>query len=424
MAKSELPKQLNVCLVARKFPILSRSMDHGFLWPIAKGLSQLGHRVTVLASQNPQGKKEVIQDSIRAYYLKEGVSSAINFKDLLEKKFLELHKESPFHIVHSLDASAAILAKQKKQLKVALTFDVEATQIAQVLAIVGMAQETMGSLLGTAAAVTYKFLRTYLTRDRTLLNCADGMVVTTPQQRIVLERYYLYPDSRIYTVPYGVEMKNLEVKPKADDLMKELGLPENAQIILTITDMTEIEEVKNLLYAFQKVTIKKPSTRLIIIGNGPLKKEIEYEMLNLALGSRVIFAGPVKTEDLSDYIGICDVYVNLSARTSGFEPTMLEAMVQKKVIIGSEVSPIANIVEDGRDGFLIRPADTQSLCTLLIDIFEFPLLSREIGESARKKVTNLFDTEKMVKQTVSAYYRILERTHWYSGHRPADLPAF
>lgn len=393
------------------------------MWPIAKGLAQLGHKVTILSSQNPQGKKEIIEGNVRALYLKEGIgSSTASFSDLVQAKFIELHRNEPFHILHSLDTSAVRLEKLKKQLRFALAFDVEATQIAQVLAIVGMAQENITSILNTGTAVLYKFLRTYLAADRALLSSADGMFVTTPQQRIVLERYYLYPDSRIYTVPYGVEMKNLELKAKSETLMKEVGLPEGTQVVLTITDMTELEEIKHLLVAFQKVTIKKPSTRLIIIGNGPLKKEIEYEMLTLALGSRVIFAGAVPADVISEYIGLCDVYVNLSARTSGFEPTMLEAMAQKKVIVGSEVSPIANIVEDGRDGFLIRPADTLALCTLLIDIFEFPLLSREIGESARKKVLNLFDTEKMVSETISAYFSILERTGWYSIPQTIDLP--
>ncbi|MDZ4661112.1 MAG: glycosyltransferase family 4 protein [Pseudomonadota bacterium] len=425
MAKTPLPKKLNICFVAKKFPILSRVADHGFLWPIAKGLTQLGHKVTILSSQNPQGKKEFIEGNIRALYLKEATfSSSASFSDLVHAKFVELHSKEPFHILHSLDTSAASLEKLKKQLKFALAFDVEATQIAQVLAIIGMAQENFASIINTGTAVSYKFLRTYLGSDRVLLNSADGMFVTTPQQRIVLERYYLYPDTRIYTVPYGVEMKNLELKAKSEGLMKEVGLPEGTQVVLTITDMTELEEIRHLLVAFQKVTIKKPSTRLIIIGNGPLKKEIEYEMLTLALGSRVIFAGAVSADVISDYISLCDVYVNLSARTSGFEPTMLEAMAQKKVIVGSEVSPIANIVEDGRDGFLIRPADTLALCTLLIDIFEFPLLSREIGESARKKVVNLFDTEKMVNETTGAYFSILERTGWYSKSQTKDLPLF
>jgi glycosyltransferase involved in cell wall biosynthesis len=168
------------------------------------------------------------------------------------------------------------------------------------------------------------------------------------------------------------------------------------------------------LQAFQKVTIKKPNTRLIIVGNGPLRKEIEFEMLQFALGNRVIFTGAVKNTELTDYISLGDVLVDLSSRTSGFEPSMLEAMAQEKVIIGSEVSPIATVVEDGRDGFLIRPADINSLASLILDIFAENIMVTEIGSSARRKVVNLFDTEKMVDQTLNGYFKILQRSGYYS----------
>lgn len=412
MGREELPKQLNICITAKNFPITTRSSHHGFLWPIARGLAQKGHQVTILSSTNILGKREINQDGVQAYYLCEEDSSQ-NFEERLPAQFRQLHQKKPFNIIHSLDSSGYALAQFKKNFHVAMAYDVEATQMGQVFSILGMAQETLGSLLTTGFALSYKFLTTYFGTDRSLLRTADGIFVTSPQQRLSLERYYLYPDSRVYTVPYGIEVKNLQPRSKPEQLFKSLNLPANAQIIVTLTDMTELGEIKNLLHAFQKVTIKKPNTRLIIIGTGPLKAEIEYEMLNLALGSRVIFTGAIHADDISDFISLCDVYVDLSGRSSGFEPTMLEAMAQKKVIIGSEVSPISNIVEDGRDGFLIRPADTQALCTLLIDIFEFPLLSSEIGESARKKVTDLFDTNKMVTETTHAYQSIILRTGWY-----------
>ncbi len=414
MARAPLPEKLNICITSRNFPIASRPDHHGYLWPIVRGLANRGHHVTILSSTNPLGKAEIIDSGVHAYYLNEGVvTSPAPFGELLKSRFLENHRKEPFHILHSLDSSAILLGKTKKENHLAIAYDVEATQMGQVFSILGMAQESLSSLVTTGVALAYKFISTFLGSDRALLKTADGVFVTSPQQRISLERYYLYPDSRVYTVPYGIEVRNFEPRTKPEGLLKELGLPSNAQIIVTLTDMTELEEVKNLLLAFQKVAIKKPNTRLIIIGQGPLKHQIEYEMLSLALGSRVVFAGPVHTDQLSDYVSLCDVYIDLSARSSGFEPTMLEAMAQKKVIIGSEVNPIANIVDDGRDGFLVRPADTQSISTLLIDIFEFPLLSSEIGESARKKVVDLFDTKKMVDETISAYKSILKRTGWY-----------
>lgn len=412
--KPLLPTKLNICLVTKKFPIFGRAAEYSFLWPIAKGLASREHEVTVIADESPTRSAEVTNDGVRAIYISENSQlSRYNFKKAARIKFADLHREKPFHIVHSLDSSGAEIAQFKKQYKVASTIDVKATQMAQLFAIQGMSQENLGSLLRTDFSITYKFLRTYFGGDRKLLKSADGVFVTSPHQRIVLERYYMYPDSRIYTVPYGIEIGDLTPKEKSEALRDELKLPKDGNAVVTITDMSELEEIKNLLLAFEKVAIKKNDSRLIIVGNGPKRKEIEYEVYMLALGSKVIFTGAVNNQDLADYIGLADVFVNLSTRTTGFEASMLEAMAQKKVVIGSEVSAMANIIEDGIDGFLIRPADVHWLSQLLIHIFTGQIMTVEIGDRARRKIINLFDTTKMVDETINAYFKILKRTKMY-----------
>jgi glycosyltransferase involved in cell wall biosynthesis len=165
-----------------------------------------------------------------------------------------------------------------------------------------------------------------------------------------------------------------------------------------------------MLKAFERVAVKKPNAYLLIVGNGPGWKQIEFEMLSLALGSKVVMTGALKAEEVADCISVADVFVNMSSRSTGFEPAMLEAMAQKKIIIGSEMSSISNIVEDGRDGFLLRPADTDSLANLLIEIFSGGLPISDIGERAHEKVTNLFDSRKMVHSIEEAYQKILLNT--------------
>lgn len=420
--KSPLPQKLNICLTAKRFPLLGRAVDHGFLWPIAKTLAQKGHNVTVLSWKNPQGKYFIHKDKITAYFLgEETLSREHQFEDLVLDKFKKLHSETPFHIVHSLDRSGIRIAQNKKSLHVAVAFDVDATQMSKLYAISGRAQETTTSLLKTALSVVYKFLTTYYGGDRAIIRKADGIFVTSPQQRLILERYYLYPWLKTYVVPYGIEIGDLSAREHPIELKEKLNFPSNAHVAMTITDMTEFEEIKHLLRAFEKVTIKKTSARLLIVGNGPLKKQIEYEILQLALGNRAYILDQVPQIELADYISLADVFINLSSRTTGFEPSLLEAMAQKKVIIGSEVSPISTIVEDGVDGFLLRPADRQSLTKLLLKLFTGQILSDNIGERARKKVLNLFDVDKMTNETLKAYFQTLLSTPYYKPQtRPVN----
>jgi 1,2-diacylglycerol 3-alpha-glucosyltransferase len=408
---SDQNRQLNICLCAYKFPILGRATDHGFLWPIAKGLAARGHKVTVIAAKSPLGRSEIFRDGVKVFYLHEGFpnDSHLRFEDAVLKKFKQLRQDERFDLVHSIDRSGFRLGRNKKKLQIAMAYDVEATQMSQLYSILSMAQETVKSSLLTGLALSYKFLTTYFGGDRDLLRTADGVFVTSPQQRITLERYYLYPDHHIYMVPYGVEITDLSPKSEVPELRKKWKLPEHAHIVLTITDMTEPHETEILLEAFERVAVKKPNSYMVIIGQGPELKRIEYKMLMLALGSRVIMTGPLPTDEISEWISACEVYVNLNSRATGFETAMIEAMAQKKIIIGSEMSPIANVIEDGQEGFLIRPADKESLSQLLIEIFSGSLPSLDIGDRAREKVINIFDTKKMVHSIEEAYRSILRR---------------
>lgn len=415
LRKTPLPDFLNICLTSQRFPILSRATDHGFLWPIARGLAREGHKVTVLAASSPLRKAEVIRDGVRVLFLQEESknTSFHNFQLAVRQKFNQLHKENPFHIIHSIDKSAYRIALKKKNLNVAIAYDVEATQMSQLFAILAMKQDTLSSMLTTGLATAYKFLTTYYGGDQRLLKTADGIFVTNPQQRIILERYYLYPDFHTYTVPYGIELGDLTPKEKSLELRKKLGIPENAHVAVTISDMTEVQEILPILRAFEKVALKKPNSYLLVVGNGPKFKEIEFQVLNLALGSRVIMTGAIPQAEIEDYIVLGDAFVNMGSRTTGFEPSTLEAMAQKKVVLGSEVSPIANIIEDGLDGFLLRPADVDSMSNLLVEVFSGTMAADEIGERARQKVVDLFDTPKMVQATLDAYRKILLNTGMY-----------
>lgn len=410
-----MPHLLRICLVAAQFPILGRAADHGFLWPVAKGLARQGHDVTILSWKNPQRRREIEQDGVKGFFLGEGnAKTKEDFPLLVDQHFAKLHAENPFHIVHSIDSTGLEIGKRKKNYKVAMAYDVEATRMSEIFQILGFSQETLRSLFSIALLVSYRFLKTYFGGDRKLLSTADSIFVTSPQQRLTLERYYLYPETKVYTVPYGIEIGDLSPREKSDEFRKRLGIPGNAKVILTKNNMTELEEFQNLIKAFERLAIKKPTSRLIIIGDGSLRKQFEFEMLNLALGSKVIFAGEIPNTEINDYIALADIFVNLSSRTSGFEPMMLEAMAQKKVIVGSEVSPIATIVEPGQDGFLLRPADTTSLTELFLRVFDGTLSTEQIGEAARNKVLNLFDTQKMVSVTVAAYKRALHNTGLYT----------
>jgi 1,2-diacylglycerol 3-alpha-glucosyltransferase len=395
---------MNICLISQRFPTA------GFLWAVAQGLTHRGHHVTVLTQKSISTALSWNMENVSVFGLGDSRAFGTEFSQLALQKFEELHAQKAFDLVHSIDSSGLLIGRLRKQAKVAVVYDVNATGLGKLFSILGTAQESTASLVKTTFSVVFAFLKSFYRHDRKLLKSADAIFVHSPQQRMALERYFLYPDSRIFTVPFGLRVEDLSPRQKSGELMKKIGMPPNAQTVVTISDMQDLSEMRYLLRAFEKVAVKKPAARLVIIGNGPLRKEIEFEMLMLALGSRVHFVGELNATALSEHIALADVFVNLSARSSDVDQSLLEAMAQGKVIIGSEVSPLGTVVDDGVDGFLIRPADTTTLAELLLQTFNHQIKAAEVGEKARQKVLNLFDSKKMIDLTIEAYTKSLKRS--------------
>ena len=402
---------MRICLIGHKIQIQSRVGDTGLLWPLARGLTERGHDVTIISTTSPIRKAEVYRDGIRAFYLYDGSPQykMLRFPDAAHKKFAQLHQEKPFDLVHSLDESASKIGRHKKNFQVAVAYDVEAIRMAELFSTLIENDGSLNSQIRTFSKLIFKFLKNYFLHDRSLLETADGVFTTTPQQRMLLERYYLYPDYHTYTVPYGINLGDLTPKNESGSFKLKLQIPDDAQLILAISNFSNSFELRPLLKAFEKIVLKNSNTYLIIIGHGPRWKDVEYQMLKLVLGSRVLMPGQVDAEEVINYILSSTIYVDLSSQSTGLEPSLIEAMAQKKVVIGSELSPISEVIEDGKDGFLVRPADDQTLSELLDKVLHSKESYLQIGEEARLKVLKVFNRQKMIDSLLMSYEQILEK---------------
>lgn len=417
-------EKLRICLVGQKIQVQSRSSDTGLLWPLARGLSKKGHEVTILSSTTPLKKAEIYRDGVRAYYLFEGQShyKTQRFVDAVHKKFISLHMEKPFDIVHCLDDGGYKIGRHKNNFKTCVAYDVQATTMADLFSTLAENDGTLQSQFKTSIKLGYRFVHNYFSKDRTLLDTADGIFVTTPQQRTILERYFLYPDYHTYTVPYGINLGDLAPREESANFKLKMQIPEDSQIILAVSDFSNATELRPLLKAFEKIVMKNSNIYLFLVGDGPRWKDVEYDMLKLVLGSRVIMTGSMTAEDLLDSIAASSIYVDLSSRSTGLEPSLIEAMAQRKIVIGSELSPIAEIIEDGLDGYLVRPADDQSIAQLLEKILHSQDAFSLIGEAAREKVLKFFNREKMIEALLAAYYEIIQKSPYFKHRKKISGP--
>lgn len=369
---------------------------------------------TLLESRRHQVVLFVQSDSEAPFEPPEGLQVIFYKPGGLNRAFEKEHGDLPFDVIHGLDRSALPLARRKAQLNVKVTFDVEATQMTQIFALMGMTSSHWTSLISTALAVAYKFLSTYFKFDRQLLALADGLIVSSQAQANLLEWFYLYPPAKTFLIPVSpVRAWTEEVEP---DLKKKWNLPAGP-ILLFMTSLKLRREFEATLRAFQALAIKKPTAYLLVLGQGPEMPVFERLVYDLALGGRVKFLGAQTLKRTAEAISVSDVVINFQLGTIGLDPFLLDAMMAGKVAIGSDIGPFADSIRGGKEGFAIKMTHQMELKTIFLELGQRPELRAQIGALGRARAEELLEPGQIAAKMDLAFQAVLQ------GARRSQRPA-
>ena len=189
------------------------------------------------------------------------------------------------------------------------------------------------------------------------------------------------------------------------DLRKELGL-KGKKIILYLSRIVPHKGLDYLIKAFSLLE-KKTNVALLIVGEGPFRKECEDLIKELGI-KNVFFMGGVFDDILkASYYKVCDVFVLPAVfLNSLYEPWGLvinEALAFGKPVITTDaVGAAYDLVRDDYNGYVVKNRDIEELYEALYKILLNPDLAKRMGENSRKIFEEKNNYEKMLDAFVSA----------------------
>lgn len=168
----------------------------------------------------------------------------------------------------------------------------------------------------------------------------------------------------------------------SSEIRAGLGISESDVVLGAVGKLHRGKGVYDLLYAFSSLAEKYPSLRLLFVGAGPERSNLESEAERLFVRDRVIFTG-VRTDVERMYAAI-DLFVLPSKCVEGFGMVLIEAMAFKKPVIGNAIGAIPEIISHGVNGILVPPGDVKALSGAIAEYFENRELFRNIALAGRK----------------------------------------
>lgn len=177
---------------------------------------------------------------------------------------------------------------------------------------------------------------------------------------------------------------------------------------VTIGIVAQLREEKrhaDLIEAFSILSKKYPGAKLLIVGDGPLRGQLEAMTQRLEIDDCVNFAGFQK--DVHRYLSIMDIFV-LPSRTEGLPIAIMEAMAQGLPVVASRVGGIPEIVDDQVTGILFEPGNVDQLNSSLAQLIVDPEKRKNLGDNGRKKVCRSFHPDTFIEGHYQLYRALLD----------------
>lgn len=248
--------------------------------------------------------------------------------------------------------------------------------------------------------------RFYAWLDRNLARYQDRIITISYHLKRFCVEVEGLPADKIVPIHYGLDMKAF--LKSADDgaaVRTEFSIPVDAHLVGVVGRLTEQKGHTYLLEAFAEVVQTLPSAHLLVIGDGELSSNLEYQVTRLGLHDNVTFAG--YRQDVSRIMVALDVMA-MPSLWEGFGLVLLEAMAAAKPIVATRVSAIPEIVADGETGLLVPPKDPEGLARALLALLHDPARAQEMGRRGRRRLEERFTVARMVEQTQAVYENLVD----------------
>ena len=154
-----------------------------------------------------------------------------------------------------------------------------------------------------------------------------------------------------------------------------------------------------------------PTARLILVGDGPGRPELEALAVRLGLGDRVTFTGRVSAEDVALYLSACDVFVFPTLLAEAGPLVVAQAMATATPVVGSRTGAVPEMLgPDGEAGLLVRPGRSAEVAQALGRLFADRALRERMGAKGRAAVLTDMTVERMADAMTEVYEEALAGT--------------
>ncbi|MBI2086855.1 MAG: glycosyltransferase [Candidatus Zambryskibacteria bacterium] len=175
---------------------------------------------------------------------------------------------------------------------------------------------------------------------------------------------------------------------------------ESKLIIGTVAELHKVKGLDILLYAWARFIAKYPNAELQILGDGEERGNLKALAKTLDISGSVKFPGYVN--NVKEYLSTFDIFC-LPSRSEALPYSLLEAGAAGLPVVATKVGGIPEVIENGINGALVEPENSEELFSTLLLFAESKDLRKRLGTNLKETVLKNFPVKKMVEETLRVY---------------------
>ena len=235
--------------------------------------------------------------------------------------------------------------------------------------------------------------------ERLLTRRADRVICITEALARFNREVVGLPAEKLRVVHYGLDAPPAPWGPPDGP-----ELPAETPVLLSVCRLVPQKGVDVAIEALARVRERHPDVHLLVLGEGPLRRELASLAARREVGDAVSLPGRVG--DVAWWLRRAAVLVH-PARWEGFGLALLEAMLSERPVVASAVSSIPEIVLDGETGRLVPPDDAAALAAAVGDLLDHPARAAAMGAAGRALALSEFSVERMAERTAGVYEEVV-----------------
>jgi len=225
---------------------------------------------------------------------------------------------------------------------------------------------------------------------------ADLIVAVSHEVKTSLIKRRNIPAEKIQVIHYGVDLQKFHPNGKAvrQNLRQSFDVDDNDFLIGIVARLEPWKGHDIFLEAFATLSEKYPNVKVIFVGDGSLRANLEQIVRDRSLQNHVRFLGV--RNDIAEILNVIDLFVLPSRPGEGLPNVLLEAMACRKPVVATAVGGVPELVASGKNGYVVESGNVEELASALERVISDRAHLNELSENALQTVTGEFSLQKQL----------------------------